>query len=254
MTEYRFYVKYNKSCTNPQGGVEITVSSFNDRNGNLDQNAVLENKPRVYKIKSNAISVLSVTSPKASFTSKANISEIINGVEQSIEGNCTLQMDMIDGLNATTYDQLAVTIYRKAGGVWYSSYWDGTRTVLNPVCGSIPDQLSVTGTGVTTPAARINTNAPTQVNVIPAPTLIFDLKAYPNPTTSHFNVKLESSIITQPITLNVVDVSGKLVEVRKNLVAGQTFQLGANYRPGMYFVELLQGDSRRIVKLVKQPD
>ena len=54
--------------------------------------------------------------------------------------------------------------------------------------------------------------------------------------------------------MNVVDVSGKLVEVRKNLVAGQSFQLGANYRPGMYFVEILQGDSRRIVKLVKQPD
>jgi hypothetical protein len=54
--------------------------------------------------------------------------------------------------------------------------------------------------------------------------------------------------------MNVVDISGKVIEMRKNLVAGQTFQLGANYRPGMYFVELLQGDRRRIVKLVKQPD
>ena len=113
----------------------------------------------------------------------------------------------------------------------------------------------VVNTSTTIPTARINTNTtPTQVDVTPTPTKLFDLKAYPNPTTSHFNVKLESSNITQPITLNVVDVSGKLVEVRKNLVAGQTFQLGANYRPGMYFVEILQGDSRRIVKLVKQPD
>jgi hypothetical protein len=56
------------------------------------------------------------------------------------------------------------------------------------------------------------------------------------------------------MTLKVIDLSGKLIEVRNNLVAGQTLQLGNNYRPGMYFVELIQGDKRRIVKLVKQPD
>jgi hypothetical protein len=99
--------------------------------------------------------------------------------------------------------------------------------------------------------ARLATS--TQLDT-PAPTLLFDIKASPNPTTSYFNVKLESDNISQPISMNVVDVTGKLIEMRKNLVAGQTFQLGAAYRPGMYFVELLQGDRRRIVKLVKQPD
>jgi hypothetical protein len=99
--------------------------------------------------------------------------------------------------------------------------------------------------------ARLATS--TEVDT-PAPTLFFNIKASPNPTTFCFNVKLESDNISQPISLNVVDISGKLIEMRKNLVAGQTFQLGVNYKPGMYFVELLQGDRRRIVKLVKQPD
>jgi hypothetical protein len=108
--------------------------------------------------------------------------------------------------------------------------------------------------GSNVPAARISTS--TASPEVDQPTTIskFDLKATPNPTTSRFNVKLESPNTKDPMTLKVIDLSGKVIEVRNNLVAGQTLQLGNNYRPGMYFVELIQGDKRRIVKLVKQPD
>jgi VCBS repeat-containing protein len=82
----------------------------------------------------------------------------------------------------------------------------------------------------------------------------FELSAYPNPTTSQFNVKLESPDNKTSMTLRVIDLSGKIIEVKRGLMAGQTFQLGVNYRPGMYFIELTQGDQRRIVKVVKQAD
>jgi hypothetical protein len=76
----------------------------------------------------------------------------------------------------------------------------------------------------------------------------------PNPATSQFNVKLESPDSKTPMIVRVIDLSGKVIEMKRGLMAGQTFQLGANYRPGMYFIELTQGDKRRIAKVVKQPD
>jgi hypothetical protein len=255
-TKFDFYVQYTKSMKNFQGGVEITVRSYFDRNGNETPGLL-----HTYKLKSNAISTLAVGQPtpnQAQFTGKANIAECYtDGRIESIEGNCIMQLDLtdVDPVNGIG-DKLGVTIFRSKGGVWYSNNWEVNKTVQAVIVNSEyrNSYISVTGGTVTGATARINTAATsTQVDT-PAPTLLFDIKASPNPTTSYFNVKLESDNISQPISMNVVDISGKVIEMRKNLVAGQTFQLGANYRPGMYFVELLQGDRRRIVKLVKQPD
>jgi hypothetical protein len=250
-----FNVKYNSSLKNPQGNVVITVYSLNNwRTGLPDRTA---DNPHVYRIKSNAISVLAVDQIKktAQFTSKGNIAEVIGNSETSIEGNISIQIDVTDNYCGNNLDRIAVTVHKsKGGGIWYSDSWDGAKSVEKEiVAGS--GEISIVPCTPNPIANRVATQSRVpEVKLAPTPTLNFDLKAYPNPTTTHFNVKLESSNITQPMTLNVVDVSGKIIEVRKNLVAGQTFQLGANYRPGMYFVELIQGDTRRIVKLVKQPD
>jgi hypothetical protein len=125
-----FNVQYNKSMRNPQGNVDIIVLSKLDRNGNTD------GSDHMYRIKSNAISTLAVNQPtqsEAQFTSKANISEvnIVTGVEQSIEGNCTMQFDMKAGLtNGPVGDEVAITVYRAKGGIWYSNNWDGSKTTL----------------------------------------------------------------------------------------------------------------------------
>jgi hypothetical protein len=47
-----------------------------------------------------------------------------------------------------------------------------------------------------------------------------------------------------------MDISGRIIEV-KNVTANQTIRIGDSYRAGMYFAELMQGEERKIVKLVK---
>ncbi|MDQ3843104.1 MAG: T9SS type A sorting domain-containing protein, partial [Bacteroidota bacterium] len=88
------------------------------------------------------------------------------------------------------------------------------------------------------------------------PEVISKLKvaAYPNPSTRYFTLQINSNVTKDAITLRVVDLSGKLIELRNNLQAGQTLRLGDKYQPGMYFVEVLQGNRRELLKLVKQPD
>lgn len=250
-SDISFNVKYNKSLENPQGGVEITIKSYYDRNGNLGTNL------RIYKVRSNAINTLAVNSPNADFTSKGNILEVVNGVEQSIEGNLTLQLKLHDKNApnpAFSTDKIAVTVYRSKGGIWYSNNWDGTKSILTDLCRE-GDDISVTGSGTTvtstnTASVQQVTARPQQVDV--APTTAFNLTAFPNPTASHFNVKLESSNNTEKIVVRVIDLQGRTVEVFNNLVPGQTLQIGSNYRTGVYFVEMIQGTNRKQLQLIKR--
>ena len=56
--------------------------------------------------------------------------------------------------------------------------------------------------------------------------------------------------VASPVILRVIDVSGRIIE-HKKLSANQTIKIGDNYRPGMYFAEIIQGNESKMVKLVK---
>jgi hypothetical protein len=89
------------------------------------------------------------------------------------------------------------------------------------------------------------------INVMVDEQVSFSGIAYPNPTQSQFNIKLQSSDTHDPITIMVYSVNGYLIEQRKNLYAGQSIQLGALYRPGVYIMEVVQGTRHRQLKLMK---
>jgi len=80
----------------------------------------------------------------------------------------------------------------------------------------------------------------------------FKIRVYPTPTSSQFKVKMESPDTKTAMMVRVIDFSGKIIEVKRGLIAGQTFQLGANYKPGMYIIELMQGKMKKTMKVVKQ--
>ena len=75
------------------------------------------------------------------------------------------------------------------------------------------------------------------------------INVMPNPSAKSFTLNIVVSN-DAPIALKVVDISGRVIE-RKTLAANQTIKIGDHYRPGMYFAEILQGNERKIVKLVK---
>jgi len=110
-TDFSFNVQYNKSQTNPQGKAFFTIRSYYKSNGTLDSSL------HTYIVSTSAIALLAVTVPTASFSSKANVDELLsNGTVVSVEGGATLLMSM-NGVTNT----LAITVQRKAGGLWYSS-------------------------------------------------------------------------------------------------------------------------------------
>jgi len=52
------------------------------------------------------------------------------------------------------------------------------------------------------------------------------------------------------LRLRVMDISGRIIET-KNVTSNQTIRVGDNYHAGIYLAEIVQGNDRKIVKLVK---
>ena len=72
----------------------------------------------------------------------------------------------------------------------------------------------------------------------------------PNPSTTYFTLKLESKY-DAPVTLRVVDGSGRVVDSRAKIGSNSTIQIGHNYQTGNYFAELVQGTRRKVIQLIK---
>jgi hypothetical protein len=73
--------------------------------------------------------------------------------------------------------------------------------------------------------------------------------AMPNPSAKGFMLNVSGDAGSQ-LMLSVMDISGRIIET-KNLSTNQFIRIGDNYRAGMYFAEIMQGNERKIVKLVK---
>lgn len=84
----------------------------------------------------------------------------------------------------------------------------------------------------------------------PIPDGLLIVKALPNPTPTQFHV-VTASTSAVPLSVKVTDITGKVIETRSGLPATGMFYLGANYAPGMYFLQVKQGQKSEVLKLVK---
>jgi trimeric autotransporter adhesin len=88
-TRFSFDVIFNKKFTNPQGKVNLWIVS------NYNSGGILDGRQHFYIVSSNAISLLSVKDPNASFSSKANVVEQLpDGTIVPVEGGSILQVAM----------------------------------------------------------------------------------------------------------------------------------------------------------------
>jgi hypothetical protein len=122
---FGFDVKWNKSGTNLQGNINTIVKGSDGH---------------VYQVKGNSMTSLSIqpatsTAPgTAIFNGKASIQDVTDPNNTvSVDGGATLQVTMTDfgdpsGNNPISYDKIAITVWNKNGGLWFSSNWNGVKT------------------------------------------------------------------------------------------------------------------------------
>jgi parallel beta-helix repeat protein len=80
------------------------------------------------------------------------------------------------------------------------------------------------------------------------------VKAYPNPSSHYFNVTTQGGSTSEPMTLRVLDLSGRLLQVKTGVTTNSTLQIGQDLAAGSYVLELLQGNNKveqKVIKLAK---
>jgi hypothetical protein len=252
-SELGFFVNYTMKASkpqNPKGKVNLIVKSYHDRNG------VLTNTIHSYKITSNAIASMNIAGAKATFTSKANIAEIIdceNNILSPIEGNCTMVMELEDKSACPTNneDLVGIVVYRNAGGIWYSNNYTAQGVTAKEAIHS----GSIYVSGATLPACTppTNTNQITksaQMETSPE-VLPFNVKAYPNPTEHQFTLALEGGS-NEKVQVTVYDAVGRQVKKIERNDNVSVIRFGEDLKMGAYIVEVKQGVNRKTLKLLKQ--
>lgn len=76
------------------------------------------------------------------------------------------------------------------------------------------------------------------------------IKVRPNPSSDQFVLLLQSSA-DQPLRISVADNNGRIKETRNNVTPNSTITIGSEYPTGIYYVVVVQGNSRQTIKLLK---
>ncbi len=115
----------------------------------------------------------------------------------------------------------------------------------------MPEKLHSDGKNVTwnpygcTP---LNLRVPVTTEARPAEDL-FQVKVYPNPSATDFTLQVMTTS-TDPITVRIIDVNGIVLKANTT-VKGSLVKIGSELASGTYFAEVMQGEHRQTVKLVK---
>ncbi len=220
---YGFTVNYYKGATLPRGETQ-----FDFKLGEFEFNAV-------------NFDYLSISGAKAQFKGSG---KIIGG-----QSGINFIMTVVDGnLDGTGIDKVRIKIYNKKSGKIYYDNQSGAGDTENPVTavGSNSEVVVQNANATANLAARMNIDN----EELTADAGTLEVTAMPNPGRNSFYLTIRSNYLKDKITMQVTDMYGRIIEVR-NILAGQTIQLGDRYRPGTYIVKLIQRNMHRQLKLVK---
>jgi len=78
------------------------------------------------------------------------------------------------------------------------------------------------------------------------------VQVYPNPSRSYFTVNVQTGSSADKILIRVIDISGRVVEVKNNLIGDQVVTVGNNLKAGLYVIDIRQGNNSKQIKVLKQ--
>jgi hypothetical protein len=186
---------------------------------------------------------LSINGAKAQFRGTG---KIISG-QSGIGFIMTVKDGAIDG---SGIDKIRMKIYNRNTGYVYYDNQPGASDADDPATGVGTNSSVVIQGSAAINSATVSSEMK-EVNNEEKSFDQLDIAAYPNPANRHFFVELKTSDLKTTLQMQVFDQTGRLIETKDNLVAGSIFRLGDRYRPGIYYVHIIQGQQHKAIKLVK---
>jgi hypothetical protein len=130
------------------------------------------------------------------------------------------------------------------GGTNYTGNYSNTSTVeCTPASTGqrgLPQQME----------QQVNPQLLNSINQEELQTGELEVNVMPNPTTNYFNLLIKGNR-NAPVTIRVMDVFGQVVEKHEKTSSDKLLRLGGHWTSGIYFAEVIQGDQRKVVKIIK---
>jgi hypothetical protein len=101
------------------------------------------------------------------------------------------------------------------------------------------------------PAARVVNNAENVKAEVKEESTRLMVDVMPNPSSSYFTLRIRSMDEKTPVTLRVTDLSGRVTAVQQGIIPGSSVKTGTELKAGVYFAEVMQGNDRKVIKLIK---
>jgi hypothetical protein len=222
---FGFVSKYQKGNNTPTGNTEFQFQA-----GNLNFNSTAYN-----------LGSLVVASSKAIYKGTGTV----NGVS-----GYSFMVSAVDGqvTGGGGVDKFRIKIWKTtdATEIVYDNGLGADENAIPPT--SLSGGSIVIHEAGKKSAAALIANAGLEMNTSSDLTV----QALPNPTTTQFTLVVKGSA-SQPVQLRIVDLSGRVVYTNRGS-GNQTFQFGSNLAAGVYHAEVIQGNTRKVVKLLKLRD
>ena len=128
---------------------------------------------------------------------------------------------------------------------------DGTGD--GPIPGNYLSPWVSSGGSITAPPVVAVNSASTKATLTEAlnTTKHLTVTATPNPAAAYFTLMISSNS-DEKLTIVIRDAMGRVLEKRTNQSAHGTARVGASLAAGIYFAEVIQGNNRQTLKLIKK--
>ena len=224
---YGFAMNYFKNSTNPKGETqfEFKVGEFEFNALNFD-----------YLVISNSMAQFKGTG------------KIIGG-----QSGIGFTMTVTDGqLDGNGVDKIRMKIYNKNNGaVIYDNQPGASDAALPTQAVGANSTVVISGNNSSITSASSTQKAQMEIKA-PEALAALEVIAFPNPSKNNFSVKVNAKA-NERITMQVLDIQGRIIET-KTFTPNQTISFGQLYKPGAYFVKIIQGKIYKDLKLVKLSD
>jgi hypothetical protein len=84
----------------------------------------------------------------------------------------------------------------------------------------------------------------------PPPTISLKAVVYPNPSFGEFVLEI-ATIDTAPVNIRIINSRGRVMQLLKNLDPKALIRFGAQFQPGTYYVEVVQGYKKTSLRVFK---
>jgi hypothetical protein len=173
------------------------------------------------------------------------------------DGQLTLWVDVYDGKGCTAQfgKTISVKDIRCGQKLDKVAVCDISSNKQKSECANenkVPKMLSDGGHLGECNIASITESVVAPLDTLPFRVEALSIKAIPNPASNEFIVTVNGVKTNEKMTLRVVDLYGRMIEVKSNITAGSSFSIGSKYSNGYYFIQLINGRNLRQVKVLKQ--